>query len=172
MATMDLAKEIMTRAEVLPTRLRETLFIRAYALAKIPLLYFARPVIEELDNDHCVVRLKLNRRTKNHVGSMYFGALSIGADLAGGLMANKLARQRGAKLQILFKDFHADFLARAESDVLFTCDDGKAIRDAVDRALAAPDRVNIPIRVTATAPKSRGDDPVARFALTLSLKRK
>jgi acyl-coenzyme A thioesterase PaaI-like protein len=169
---MDLAKEIMTRAEVLPTRLRETLFVRAFGLAKIPLMFFARPIVEELTDERCVVRLRLTRRTRNHVGSMYFGALAVGADLAGGLIPTRLARSRGAKVQILFKDFHADFLARAEGDVLFTCEDGPVIQRAVDEALQSGERVNTPVRVTATVPTKRGDDPVARFTLTLSLKRR
>ncbi len=169
---MDLAKELMAKADLLPSRLRETLFVRAFALTKIPLMFFARPTVEELTDERCVVRLKLNRRTKNHVGSMYFGALSIGADLAGGLIAMKLTRERGAKMRILFKDFHADFLARAESDVYFTCEDGAAVQKAVEQALGQDEGVNLPVEVLATCPDKRGDDPVARFKLTLSLKRR
>jgi acyl-coenzyme A thioesterase PaaI-like protein len=169
---LDLAKEFMTKAELLPTRLRETLFVRAFALAKIPLMFFARPIVEELTDERAVVRLRLGRRTKNHVGSMYFGALAIGADLAGGLIPMRLTRARGAKVQILFKDFKADFLARAEGDVLFTCEDGALVLEAVEKTLATGERVNTPVQVVATVPDKRGDDPVARFTLTLSLKRR
>jgi acyl-coenzyme A thioesterase PaaI-like protein len=129
------------------------------------------PAVEELTAERCVVCIPLKRRNKNHVGSMYLGTLSVGADVAGGLLAMELVRKQGGKVTPLFKAMQAEYLARAEGDVLFTCEDGSKIALAVDRALETGARQNIPVHVVATVPKKLGDKPVARFTLTLSIKR-
>ena len=143
----------------------------AWAAIRIPLLFFARPRILELDDEHCVVELRLRRRTRNHLGSMYFGALAIGADTAGGLIAFETIRARKANVSLIFKDFHAEFLQRAEGDVHFTCRDGAAIRELVDRVIASGERETLPVKVVATVP-SVSNEPVAEFTLGLSLKRR
>jgi acyl-coenzyme A thioesterase PaaI-like protein len=86
-------------------RLRDTLFLRFFTFMKIPLLYYVRPVIEELDDEKCVVRIPLRRRTRNHLNAMYFGVLAAGADCAGGFMAMRLIQKDGGRVSLLFKDF-------------------------------------------------------------------
>jgi acyl-coenzyme A thioesterase PaaI-like protein len=153
-------------------RLRDTLFLRFFTFMKIPLLYYVRPVIEELDDEKCVVRIPLRRRTRNHLNAMYFGVLAAGADCAGGFMAMRLIQKDGGRVSLLFKDFKADFLKRAEGDVLFTCSGGEAIRRAVEEAMRTSERMNHPVHVTATVPSRFGSEPVAEFELTLSLKKR
>jgi hypothetical protein len=103
---------------------------------------------------------------------MYFGALCAGADLAGGLPAARLIWERHREVSLVFADVKAEFLKRADGDVLFTCDDGYAVAAAVRQADTSGERVTIPVRVAATVPKKYGDEAVARFTLGLSLKRR
>jgi hypothetical protein len=117
------------------------------------------------------VKIKLNRRTKNHLNSMYFGVLSVGADVTGGFLAMKLIRNNQSRISLIFKDFHADFLKRAEGDVHFICEDGLAIKNLVEVAEQTGERQNFPLHITATVP-SISDESVAEFILTLSLKKK
>jgi acyl-coenzyme A thioesterase PaaI-like protein len=171
MQTPEFARSLI---KMLPPTLKETVKLRTVGLLKIPVLFFLSPTVLELDDYRCVVRIPLTRRAKNHLGSMYFGALCAGADCAGGLIAWKLgdeAAARGHKIALVFKDFKADFLKRAEGDVHFTCEEGQAIRQMVDRVIATGERQNLPVQVTATVPSKLGKEPVAQFTLTLSLKR-
>ena len=153
-------------------KFRATLSVRAFGFFKIPLIFYVSPFIEEFNNERCVVRIPLNRRTRNHLKSMYFGVLATGADCAGGLMAMRLIEKSGQKVSLVFKDFKAEFLKRAEGDVLFSCEDGTAIRNLVDQAVISDDRVNLTVHVTATVPSLLGTEPVALFELTLSIKKK
>ena len=154
-----------------PDRVRETLKLRAFGLLKIPMLFFVGPVVEEASDEKIVVKIGLNRRTRNHVGSMYFGVLAAGADCACGLLAMRLIDERaGGKVSLIFKDFKAEFLKRAEGDVLFTCTEGVEILDAVKKSQESGERQSLPVNVIATVPSRLGDEPVARFVLTLSLK--
>jgi hypothetical protein len=72
---------------------------------------------------------------------------------------------------MVFKDFEADFLKRAEGDVEFSCDQGKEIAELVAQAASSGERVERQMDVIATVP-SLSDEPVARFKLTISLKRR
>jgi len=150
---------------------KDTLFLRAFSFGKIPLLFAAGPTVLELDDQHCVISLPFKRRNLNHLGSMYFGALCIGADAAGGLIAAKLLREvKSGKGTLIFKDFNAKFLKRPEGETHFTCNAGAQIREAVARADTTGERVDLPVAVTATVPSISGSEPVAEFVLTLSLK--
>jgi acyl-coenzyme A thioesterase PaaI-like protein len=159
----------------LPPTLKETLKVRTLGIFKIPLLFFLSPSVLELNDYRCVVKIPLNYRSKNHLRSMYFGALAAGADLAGGVIAWKIsdefaAKTKKKKINLIFKDFKAEFLKRAEGDVHFTCEEGQAIRELVEKVALSGERSQIPVHITATVPSKLGDEPVARFVLTLSMK--
>ena len=168
MSTQSLALKVY---KLLPESVRDTAFIRLFAFFKIPLISFCEPSVQELSAQRCVVKIPLNRRTKNHLDSMYFGVLSVGADVAGGLIAMKAIQEKGGVVNLVFKDMKAEFLKRAEDDVLFTCEDGAACTDLVARAMASGERENCPVNIVATCP-TQGSEPVAKFTLTLSLKKR
>jgi hypothetical protein len=156
----------------LSPRLKATALLRGFGLAYIPLLFSVAPKVVELSDARAIVRIPLNRWTRNHLKSMYFGALAIGADCVGGLLAVHHIRQRRAKnVQLSFKNFRADFLRRPEGDVLFICEAGAEIATLVEEVLASGERRNLTVKshaVLAEKPEER----VAAFELTLSLKRK
>jgi acyl-coenzyme A thioesterase PaaI-like protein len=149
---------------------KQTLALRTFSLFKIPLLFIISPTVVKLTEKECEVRIPLNRLTRNHLKSMYFGVLAMGADCAGGLIAMEAIQQSKKKVSLIFKDFKADFLKRAEADVHFICKDGIKIRDQVQETIRTHKRVNQTLSIIATTPKISGDEPVAKFELTLSLK--
>lgn len=155
-----------------PEAFRATVQLRLFGLTKIPLLFFIRPSVVEIGERRVVVRVRLRRRTKNHLGAMYFGVLAAGAECAGGLLAMRLILNGGGRVSLVFRSFSAEFLKRVEGDALFTCEDGEAISRLVQDAMDRGERVETDVHVTATVPGRSGNEPVARFVMTLSLKRR
>ena len=145
--------------------------IRSFGLTKVPLIWWCRPKVVEHTDERLEIKIPLRFRTKNHLGSMYFGVLAVGADVTGGFLAMDPIIESGRKVALIFKDFKADFLKRPEGDVHFYCDDGLEIRKLVKRAIETGDRHNFTMMIEATVP-SVSIDVVARFRLTLSLKDK
>jgi acyl-coenzyme A thioesterase PaaI-like protein len=139
---------------------------------KIPALWFFGPRIVRIDDDVSEIRIPLTWRTQNHLRVMYLGALCAGADLAAGMGAARHIFGGEERIDLLFKDLHADFLKRADGDVLFRSADGRAVAEAVARTRQTGERVNLPMAVTATVPSKYGDDPVARFTMGLTMKRR
>ncbi len=150
---------------------KETAQVRLLGL-KIPVLLFLGPRVLRLDEEVSQILIPFGWRSRNHVGSMYFGALCAGADLAGGLPAARLIWADHRAVSLVFADVRGEFLKRADGDVLFTCRDGAAAAAAVREADRTGERVTIPIQVTCTVPDRYGDEPVARFSLGLSMKRR
>lgn len=150
-----------------------TAMVRLWSLQNVFFLWLASPKIVELTNERCVIKIPLNWRTRRRdIRAMYLGTLCMGADVAAGLIAFKLVRDRKVRVNFIFKDMKAEFLKRAEGDVHFTNDDGALVQQLMDRTLATGEREEATVRVTATVPSKLGDEAVARFELTLSLKRR
>ena len=151
---------------------RETLWVRTWALRNVFLLWFVRPKVVELSDDRCEVIIPLTWRTRRRdIRAMYLGVLVMGADVAGGLIAFNLITRSKRNVSFLFKDVKGEFLKRAEDDVHFVCEDGALIRDMVGRAMSTGERQEATVQVVATVP-TKIQEPVARFALTLSVKRR
>ncbi len=149
----------------------ETFRLRLFGMAKVPLLGWCLPAVTQLDDEACRVLIPLRRRTRNHLGSMYFGTLCVGADCAGGLIAYRLIEKSGKPISLIFKDFKAEFLKRAEGDVEFTCTQGREIAAFVQEVVQSPERREMTVLVQARVPQSaQPEEVVARFELTLSLK--
>ncbi|MDP6163411.1 MAG: DUF4442 domain-containing protein [Candidatus Thioglobus sp.] len=145
--------------------------IRLFGLTKVPMIWYCRPKVIEHTDEKIEIKIPLKRRTKNHLGSMYFGVLAVGADITGGFLAMDPIQESGRKIALIFKDFKADFLKRPEGDVHFICNDGLAIKELVDTVANSTERHNYKLNIEAVVP-SISSEVVAKFELTLSLKDK
>ena len=153
-------------------KIKATWFIRYFGLSKVPLIFYCRPSVIKITEETTVIKIPFKRRNKNHLESLYFGALAVGADVAGGALAMDLIRKSGRNISFVFKDFKADFLKRPEGDTYFTCNDGQAVKNLIYETTKTGERVNMPLKITATVPGISKNEPVAEFVLTLSLKDK
>lgn len=143
-----------------------------FGLFKIPLIGFVRPRLLEITDTRMVIKIPLRRRTRNHLGSMYFGALAIGADLAGAFQAFQVAEQMKRNVSIAFKNFEADFIKRPETDVYFIAEDGLMIQAMVDDSIKTGERVTKNVTITAVTGYPQNPETVAEFVLGLSVKDK
>lgn len=155
-----------------PKKYQDTLFVRLFGLVKVPLIFWVAPSVVKMDDSECIIKIPLNRRTKNHLNSMYFGVLCTGADIAGGLVAMNEITNSKKKVALAFKDFKADFLKRAEGDVHFIVTQIPEIKQFVADVINSGERMNFPVEIKAVVPSINPDEIVATFTLTLSLKAK
>lgn len=151
--------------------LKTNRLIRLFGVTKVPMIWYCRPKVIEHNDEKIEIQIPLKRRTKNHLGSMYFGVLAVGADITGGFLAMDPIQDSGRNIALIFKDFKANFLKRPEGDVHFICKDGLAIKELVDKVTHSTERHNYKLNIEAIVP-SISTEVVARFELTLSLKDK
>ena len=149
---------------------KATILLRLISFAKIPLLFYCRPKIVHIDDSSIQIMIKLNRKTKNHINSMYLGALVIGADIASGYLALEKTRLLKDKISLVFKDMSSNFIKRADTNVIFSCGMGKEIDSMIEETVLTGERINRAIQVTAYSENNK-DNIFATFSLTLSLKK-
>ena len=134
---------------------------------KIPMLSYTGVKLIELNDNEAKVSIKLKRRTKNHLNSMYFGALAVGADVAGGIHAFYYAEKMNKKISFAFKGMNAQFLKRAETDCMFVSNDGKKVEEVVLLSIKTQERVNETTKVIAY---NLNDEVVTEFEMIVSIK--
>lgn len=149
--------------------MRFKMFIWAFSKFKVPMIGYVKPKLIKLDDNEIIIKIPLKRRTKNHLNSMYFGALAVGADLAAGFHGFYHSQKSNLKNSIAFKSFTGQFLKRPEADVYFTCTQGKEIESMVNESFKKGERINKNITVTAYINPEHPEE-VAKFILELSIK--
>lgn len=157
---------------VLSPRVFYTLGAWVFGLFQVRMIWWLRPRVLQIDERRVEVRIPLSARSRNHLGSMYIGALWTGADVAGALLAASLIIEKGLPLSFVFASSNARFFKRPEADVHFVSEDGPRITSLIERAMASDERHSEVLRVVALVPEKLGQEPVAEFELTLSVKRR
>lgn len=154
-------------------KLSPTAKLKLFGLAQIPLLFAVNPKVLKLNDESCDVFVPLSYVTQNHLKSMYFGALAIGADAVVAIHALSIADKYKDKATMVpvFKDLKVDFLKRAETGVVFRCEQGAKIDAMIKESIEKNERVTQGIDVIAFA-KDDPENVYARFTLGLSLKPK
>lgn len=151
-------------------QLKMTAFVRLFTFLKLPLLNWVRPSIIELNDEIAILKIPLGRRTKNHLGTMYFGALSMGGEGVVAATAVDEIRKSKKRIDFVFKEFHAEFLKRAEGDVHFICEEPTRVRELVLKAVESKERETEVFRSYAIVPAKSPSEIVAEFKVALSLK--
>jgi len=134
---------------------------------KIPMLGFTSAKLVSINDTTVKVGIKLKRRTKNHLNSMYFGALAVGADVAGGIHAFYFANVYHKTVAFAFKGMSCEFIKRAESDCVFISEDGKKVENAILKSIKTGDRVNETTHVNVF---DAANELVAIFEMIVSVK--
>ncbi|MFN3455928.1 MAG: DUF4442 domain-containing protein, partial [Pseudobdellovibrio sp.] len=141
--------------------IKNNLFLSAFAWSKIPLIGFCGASVIENSDARTIIKIPLGWKTKNHLRAMYFGALSVGADLCVGLVAMRKIQQSGVRIDLLFKDFKANFLKRAEGDVHFICEETPLVAELIEQVKQSDERFNQVIKAYAIVPSISMTEKVA-----------
>lgn len=155
----------MQQQENLFKKIRWKLFLMG--LFKIPMLGRLRPHLLSIDDNEIQLKIKLNRLSKNHLNSMYFGALAVGADCAAGLHAFYYAEKMNLNISFAFKSMRGEFIKRAESDTIFVFSEGKTIERIVLKSVESGERYNHLCTVNAF---NTSNELVAIFEMEASIK--
>ncbi len=156
--------------DTLKARLKNTAFLRLFTFWKIPLIWWIRPSVVEMGDSRTVIKVPLNRRTQNHLRSMYFGAIAIGAELVVAMKAVYAIHLSKKPVDFVFKDFKIDFLKRAEGDVHFICDSGLDVTKLVEKTIQTGERETQTFQGYAIVPAKDPNEKIVTFEVTLSVK--
>ncbi len=149
---------------------RANRFLLLFGLLKIPLIAFVRPKIVELNDEKIVLKIPLRRRSRNHLKSMYLGALVIGADVASGFLAFIKQKESDKKMSLAFKTLRGEFIKRPMSDTFFECINGKLIDQMIAESTLSGERINKTSVINVFTDYYNEKELVAVFELEVSIK--
>ena len=136
-------------------------------LVKLPTAVFWRLKMVRLDREHCVVSIPYFWRSQNPFKSIYFAALAGAAELSTGALCQLALAGKGS-FSMLVVDFRAEYSKKANTKILFTCEQGAELFSLIDTL--KPGETNQLTMLSIG--RNKAGEEVARFFITWSFKRK
>ena len=142
---------------------------RFFLFTKLPAAFFAGLRIHHFDAKKCVVRIKYSWFTMNPFKSVYFAVEAMAAEMCSGMLAFGQVYQRTPKVSMLVVKMEAAFVKKATGLILFTCEDGQMIQNAINEAIISGEGKTIVCKSIGT---NSANEVVAEFNFTWSFKAK
>ena len=140
-----------------------------FLFTKLPAAFFAGLRIHYFDDLKCVVRIRYSWFSQNPFQSIYFAVEAMAAEMTCGMLAFSQVYQRVPKISMLVVGTQAQFLKKATGTVLFSCEDGLAIQEAIQETIATGEGKTVICKSVGTDSKG---EVVAEFNFTWSFKAK
>lgn len=150
-----------------PLRTRAMFYL---GISMTPMLRYIRPRLVELTSDRATVRINVSRRSKNHINSLFVGALATGGDCVGALIPIKFMFETGHRTPPIVKSVSSEFYKKVKKYAYFTCTQGKELYELCNAAVASGEPQEFTVHVIVTAPAEYGDEFVARISQVMSVK--
>jgi len=151
-----------------PKFLDRPLLFKAYLAKNLPLALLARIKPVHVSYQKSVIALPFTYLTKNPFQSIYFACLCMASELSSGILSMSHVLNSGHNISFLVVHMEAEFTRKAKQEVLFTCNEGNKLAEAINKAVQTEE----PQRITVTSTgKDKDNNDIARFRYTWSFKK-
>lgn len=106
-----------------------------FMLIKLPSAFFSGVRVCRISEQEAVVSVPYKWFSQNPFRSTYFACQAMAAEMSTGLLALGHIYRRKPVVSMLVTGLQATYFKKAVSRTYFTCTDGSALKDAVNRAI-------------------------------------
>ena len=144
-----------------------------YVFINVPMVWFSGMKILKLSKNNCIVHLPFKWyyrwQNMNPFKSMYFAVQCMGAEISTASLVSLAITGAHPSIEFIVTSMSSKYFKKATGNVSFTCNDGEAVFNAVEKAKSSNDGVEVKIKTTGTL-----DDGtiVSEFYFTWSLKQR
>lgn len=142
---------------------------RVFLFAKLPSAYFAGVRVRHITAENCKVSVPFKWFSQNPFRSTYFACLSMAAEMSTGALAMAHVYKLHPAVSMLVVKTEAEYFKKATGRTTFTCNDGSAIKDTIQKAIATGEGQTF--KATSEGVNEAGEI-IARFLITWSFKAK
>ena len=142
---------------------------KLFLFNKLPLAFFVGLKLVTLQEDTAVVSVRFKWLNKNPFRSMYFAVLAMAAELSTGILAVAQTYRSNPPVSMLVVKCEGEFYKKAVGNIVFNCDDGLVIANAIQETINTKQGVTI---TTNTFGKNEQNEIVAKFVFIWSFKAK
>jgi len=109
--------------------------LNTFTIFKLPSAYLCGVRTKYIDSSKCEVTVKHRWFNQNPFKSMFWAVQGMAAEFStGALMIGKI-QESGKRISMLVISNKAMFTKKATGRITFTCNDGKLIDDAIEKAI-------------------------------------
>lgn len=105
--------------------------VNLFMLLKLPLAYLGGVRVTSLSNESSQVKITHKWINQNPFKSMFWAAQGMAAEMSTGVLVMKAIEASNLKVSMLVTHQEANFYKKATGKILFTCDGGKKISEAI-----------------------------------------
>lgn len=143
--------------------------LKLFLISKLPLAFFAGVNLETANAQKATASIKFKWINQNPFRSIYFAALSMAAELSTGVLAMMHLYDRKPTVSMLVIANTAEFYKKATGKISFTCNEGKELKNAIEKSIQSLEPQSITVSSIGIDEKG---DLVAKFTFTWSFKAK
>lgn len=135
--------------------------------AQIPIAWIAGVRFESCGDDTFKTKVELDLLNQNPFGSMFWAVEGMAAEFAGGMMLLNKIESSGKSIASLVIKNEVVFSKKAVGKIIFTCNEGKKIEEAIQMAITTDTPNTFELTSVGT---DEANDTVAEFKFTWSIK--
>ena len=109
--------------------------INFFTLFKLPSAYICGIKVKSISKEKSLVTVKHRWINQNPFKSMFWAVQGMAAELATGILVMQAIDASGRKVSMLVTNMNATFTKKATGKIQFKCNDGLAIKDAIQRSV-------------------------------------
>ena len=109
------------------------LSINSYLFFKLPSAYWSGVRVKSIENDKCLVSVKLNWFNKNPFKSIFWAVQGMAAELSTGMLVTKQINERKINVSMLVISNSSNFYKKAVGRINFYCEQGSEVKNIFDK---------------------------------------
>ncbi|CAN5303408.1 DUF4442 domain-containing protein [soil metagenome] len=113
--------------------------LNTFLMLKLPSAWISGVRIKKLNEAECEVGVKHRWINQNPFKSMYFAVQAMAAEMSTGALVMSHIKDSAANVSMLVAQNKAVFTKKATGKILFKCNDGLLIKEALKNTLATGD---------------------------------
>ena len=134
---------------------------------KLPSAFFCGVRLRSLDEGTCVTSVPYKWLSQNPFNSIYFACQAMAAEMSTGMLALGHSYQKNPAISMLVVKLEAQYFKKATERVYFTCSNGLAVKEAIERSKATGE--GQVVECISTGKNSSGE-LISEFRITWSFK--
>ncbi|MEE3227163.1 MAG: DUF4442 domain-containing protein [Bacteroidota bacterium] len=108
----------------------------SFIMFKLPSAWLCGVRVKEISETTCKTSVKHQWINQNPFNSMFWAVQGMAAELSTGAMVINQIKESGKKISMLVANNKASFTKKATGKIIFTCNDGHKIADAIEKTIA------------------------------------
>ena len=140
-----------------------------FLFMKLPSAYLCGVRLRKLDEETCITSVPYKWLSQNPFKSIYFACQAMAAEMSTGMLGLGHIYQSTPAISMLVVKLEAQYFKKATSRIYFTCHNGLAVKEAIERSIATGEGQTVEC---ISVGKNGSGEAVSEFKITWSFKAK